>query len=121
MRHWLPRISPTDFLLLKCHNRLLILHVCHTLLRVGATLAAVFFAGGLTMSFRLIHANYDKKTRRAYVELRKDDPDGDEMIIAAIFSYRRTSIITKRALEQDLATKARHLMKSAAVGLDSPP
>ena len=73
------------------------------------------------MSFRLIHANYDKKTRRAYVELRKDDPDGDEMIIAAIFSYRRTSIITKRALEQDLTTKARHLMKRAAVGLDSPP
>ena len=50
------------------------------------------------MSFRLIHANYDKKTRRAYVELRKDDPDGDEMIIAAIFSYRRTSIITKTSL-----------------------
>ena len=50
-----------------------------------------------------------------------DDADGDEMIVAAIFSYRRTSIITKRALEQDLATKARHLMKRAAVGLDSPP
>ena len=50
------------------------------------------------MSFRIIHANYDKKTRRAYVELRQDDADGDEMIVAAIFSYRRTSIfITKRA------------------------
>ena len=72
------------------------------------------------MSFRLIHANYDKKTRRAYVELRQDDADGDEMIVAAIFSYRRTSIITKRALEYDLATKARYLMKRAAVGLDSP-
>ena len=34
------------------------------------------------MSFRLIHANYDKKTRRAYVELRQDDADGDEMIVA---------------------------------------
>ena len=43
------------------------------------------------------------------------------MIIAAIFSYRRTSIITKRALEQDLTTKARHLMKRAAVGLDGRP
>jgi hypothetical protein len=67
------------------------------------------------MSFRLIHAKYDKKTRRAYVELRQDDPDGDEMIIAAIFSYRRTSIIT-RALEQDLTTKARHIMRKASVG-----
>ena len=72
------------------------------------------------MSFRLVHANYDKKRRRAYVELRQDDADGDEMIVAAIFSYRRTSIITKTALEQDLATKARHLMKRAAIGLDSP-
>ena len=33
------------------------------------------------------------------------------MIVTAIFSYHRTSIITKRALEQDLARKARHLMK----------
>ena len=72
------------------------------------------------MSFRLIHANYDKKTRRAYVELRQDDVHGDEMIVAAIFSNRRTSIITKKALEYDLATKARYLMKRAAVGLDSP-
>ena len=74
--------------------------------------------GGDSMTFRLIHTNYDKKTRRAYVELRQDDPDGDEMIIAAIFSYRRTSIITKRALEQDLTTKARHLMCKASVVLD---
>ena len=73
------------------------------------------------MSFRIIHANYDKKTRRAYVELRRPDADGDEMIVTAIFSYRRTSIITKKALEYDLATKARHLMKRAAVGLDSLP
>ena len=39
------------------------------------------------------------------------DPDGDEMIVATIFSYRQSSIITKRALEQELATKARHLMR----------
>ena len=54
----------------------------------------------------------------SYVELRDDDADGGELIVAAIFTYRRTSIITKRALEQELATKARHLMKRAAVGLD---
>ena len=45
------------------------------------------------------------------IELRDDDADGDEIIVAAIFSYRRSSITTKRALEQDLATKARHLMR----------
>jgi hypothetical protein len=66
------------------------------------------------MTFRLVHANYDRETRRAYVELRDDDADGDEMIVATIFSYRRSSIITKRAREQELATKARHLMRKGA-------
>jgi hypothetical protein len=70
------------------------------------------------MTFRLVHAQYDKKTRRAYIELRDGDADGDEKIVTAIFSYRRSSITTKRALEQDLATKARHLMRQASVGLD---
>jgi hypothetical protein len=73
---------------------------------------------GVRMAFRLVHAQYDRKSLRAYVELRDDDADGGEVIVTAIFSYRRTSIITKRALEQDLATKARHLMKRASVGLD---
>ena len=57
------------------------------------------------MAFRLVHAQYDRKSLRAYVELRDDDADGGDVIVTAIFSYRRTSIITKRALEQDLATK----------------
>ena len=70
------------------------------------------------MPFHLVHAQYDRKTRRAYVELRDEDADGGEVIVSAIFSYRRTSIITKRALEQDLATKARHLMRRASIGLD---
>lgn len=70
------------------------------------------------MTFRLVHARYDRHSRRAYVELRDDDADGGEVIVTAIFTYRRTSIITKRALEQELATKARHLMKRASVGLD---
>ena len=69
------------------------------------------------MAFRLVHAQYDRESRRAYVELRDDDADGGEVIVVAIFSYRRSSIVTKRALEQDLATKARHLMKRASRGL----
>jgi hypothetical protein len=70
------------------------------------------------MPFHLVHAEYDRKTRRAYVELRDEDAGGGEVIVTAIFSYRRTSIITKRALEQDLATKARHLMRGASVGFN---
>ena len=70
------------------------------------------------MAFRLVHAQYERNSQRAYVELREQDADGGELIVTAIFTYRRTSIITKRALEQDLATKARHMMKRASVGLD---
>jgi hypothetical protein len=70
------------------------------------------------MAFRLVHAQYDRESRRAYVELREDDADGGEVIVVAIFSYRRSSIVTQRALEQDLATKARHLMKRASRGFD---
>jgi len=42
------------------------------------------------MPFRLVHANYDRKTLRAYVELRDDDADGGEVIVTTIFSYRRS-------------------------------
>ena len=70
------------------------------------------------MAFRLVHAQYERNSQRAYVELREQDADGGELIVTAIFTDRRTSIITKRALEQDLATKARHVMKRASVGLD---
>ena len=66
------------------------------------------------MPFHLVHAQHDRKTHRAYVEMRDDDADG-EIIVTVIFSYRRTSIITKRALEQELATNARHIMRIASV------
>jgi hypothetical protein len=70
------------------------------------------------MAFRLVHAQYDRETLRAYVELREVDADGGEVIVVAIFSYRHKGAITKRALEQDLARKARHLLRKASSGLD---
>ena len=85
--------------------------------RLGVPPAGAFAMGG-QMAFRLVHAHHDRKILRAYVELRDEDTDGGEVIVSAIFSYRRSSIISKRALEQDLATKARHLMRRASVGLN---
>ena len=70
------------------------------------------------MPFHLVHAKYDRKTERAYVELREDDADGGEVIATAIFAYRRSNIVTNRALEQDLATKARHILRRASIGLN---
>jgi hypothetical protein len=33
------------------------------------------------MSFRLVHARYDRESERAYVELREPDDDGGELLI----------------------------------------
>ena len=75
--------------------------------------------GGAWLS-ALSTRKYERNSQRAYVELREDDADGGEVIVVAIFTYRRSAVITKRALEQALATKARHMMKRAAAGLDPP-
>jgi hypothetical protein len=59
------------------------------------------------MAFRLVNAQYDRKTQRAYVELREPDDDGGEVIVVVMFSYRSKAIYSKRELEQDLGRKAR--------------
>ena len=43
------------------------------------------------MAFKLIHAQYDRVTERAYVELRDDDDDGGEILAVTIFSFRTTA------------------------------
>lgn len=67
------------------------------------------------MTFRLVQAQYDRKTLRAYVELRDLDDDGGEVIAAAIFSFRSKTILSEPELKQDLYRKARHIMRRAAV------
>ncbi len=66
------------------------------------------------MAFRLVHARYDRETERAYVELRDLDDDGGEMLATAIFSYRTTSRLSKREIEQDMVRKARHIFRRAS-------
>ena len=70
------------------------------------------------MAFRLVHANYDRQTQRAYVELRDDDDDGGEVLAVAIFSFRTTSRMPMRQIEQEIVRKARHIFRKAAIGLD---
>jgi hypothetical protein len=63
------------------------------------------------MAFTLAQARYDRKTKRAYVELRDADDDGDEMLATAIFSFRTKSSLSQREVEQDVLIKARHVFK----------
>jgi hypothetical protein len=69
------------------------------------------------MAFRLVNAQYDRE-KRAYVELREPDDDGGEVIVVVMFSYRSKATYSKRELEQELARKARHMLRRASVGVD---
>ena len=48
--------------------------------------------------FVLQRAEYDRKTQRAYVELRASDDDGGEAITIVIFSFRTTASLSKQRL-----------------------
>jgi hypothetical protein len=70
------------------------------------------------VAFRLVHAQYDRQTQRAYVELRDMDDDGGEVLTVAVFSYRTSSRLPSRQIEEEIVRKARHIFKRAAFGLD---
>jgi hypothetical protein len=69
------------------------------------------------VAFRLVHARYDRKTRRAYVELRDADDDGGEILVSVIFSFRSTTTLTDRQIQQEIARKSRYVMKRAATAV----
>jgi hypothetical protein len=46
--------------------------------------------------FMLQRAEYDRDTKRAYVELRAPDGDGGEAITTVIFSFRTTASLSKQ-------------------------
>jgi hypothetical protein len=66
------------------------------------------------VAFRLVHARYDRKTRRAYVELRDADDDCGGILASAIFSFRSSTTLTDRQIQQEIVRKARYVMKRAA-------
>jgi hypothetical protein len=76
------------------------------------------FGVGAEVVFRLVHAQYDRETQRAYVELRDMDEDGGEILTVAVFSYRTSSRLPRKQIEQEIVRKARHLFKKASLGLD---
>ena len=65
------------------------------------------------MQFTLMRAEYDQKTKRAYIEFRSPDADGGDAIATAIFSFATTAKLSKERLNEDIARKARHLLKRA--------
>jgi hypothetical protein len=47
------------------------------------------------MKFRLVRTEYDRKSHRAYIELRTCDSDGGDAIAAVIFSFKTTAGLSK--------------------------
>jgi hypothetical protein len=66
------------------------------------------------MPFRLVNAEYDHHTERGYVELRGNDGDGGEIVIATILSFRSKSKLSKQEIKQEIVRKARYALKRAA-------
>jgi hypothetical protein len=66
------------------------------------------------VAFRLVHAKFDERTRRAYVEFRDKDEDGGEVVGNTIFSFRTLNPLNHRQVEEELIRKARHLLRGAA-------
>ena len=58
----------------------------------------------------LQRAEYDAKTKRAYVEFRARDGDA---VATTIFSYRTTERLSKGQLREEVVRMARHLLKRA--------
>jgi hypothetical protein len=67
------------------------------------------------MTFRLHQAQYDNDTQRAYVEFRRDDGDGGEQLVVAVFTYRTKERLSKQRIREEVIRKSRDILKGAAV------
>jgi hypothetical protein len=66
------------------------------------------------VAFKLVHAKFDERTRRAYVEFRGKDDDCGEVVVTTIFSFRAVSPLNHRQVEEEIISKARHFLREAA-------
>src|SRR5215471_4000832 len=67
-----------------------------------------------SMSFRLHQAQYDNRSKRAYVEFRRSDGDGGDQLVVAVFTFRTVERLSKQRIREEVIRKARHILKGAA-------
>ena len=67
------------------------------------------------MEFKLVRTEFDRETKRAYIELRTRDADRGEAIATAIFSFATIVDLSKVTFEKDIVRKARHVLKRASM------
>ena len=69
------------------------------------------------MAFNLVDASYDAQAQRAYVPLRDNDADGEEMVVSLTFSYRTFMPLPFRQIQKEIARKAGKILQQAAANL----
>jgi hypothetical protein len=62
-------------------------------------------------SFRLHQAQYDNRSKRAYVEFRRADGDGGDQLVVAVFTFRTKERLSKPRIREKVVRKARHVLK----------
>src|SRR6476661_8666652 len=68
-----------------------------------------------SMTFRLHQAQYDNRSKRAYVEFRRTDGDGGDQLVVAVFTFRTKERLSKQRIKEEVVRKARHVLKGAAL------
>jgi hypothetical protein len=66
---------------------------------------------GGPMTFRVYQAQFDKDTKRAYVEFRRIDRDGGDQLVVAVFTFHSKERLSKQQIREEVVRKARHVLK----------
>jgi hypothetical protein len=67
--------------------------------------------------FRLHQAQYDNRSKRAYVEFRRTDGDGGDQLVVAVFTFRTKELLSKPRIREEVVRKARHVLKGALIAV----
>jgi len=67
--------------------------------------------------FRLHQAQYDKRSKRAYVEFRRTDSDGSDQLVVAVFTFHTKERLSKQRIREEVVRKARHVLKGAVLAV----
>ena len=57
------------------------------------------------MTFRLHQAEYDDRSKRAYVEFRRSDGDGGDQLVVAVFSFQTKERLSKQRIRRKLSVR----------------
>ena len=54
-----------------------------------------------SMNFRLHQAQYDNRSKRAYVEFRRTDSDGGDQLVVAVFTFHTKERLSKQRIREE--------------------